>query len=131
MSVTVIEAGTQHNVIPDVCHFIVDIRTTNAYKNEETLDIIKRYVKCEVKERSTRLQPSGIDPDHTVVRIAGSMGINTFGSPTLSDQALMHFPSVKIGPGDSGRSHTPDEYIVLNEIDEGIRVYILLIDENI
>ena len=128
MSVTMIEAGTQHNVVPDECHFVVDIRTTDAYKNEETLDIIIRYVKCEVKPRSTRLQPSGIDPDHAVVRIAGSTGINTFGSPTLSDQALMPFPSVKIGPGDSSRSHTPDEFIELKEIEEGIKIYISLID---
>ncbi|MFC2124517.1 M20 family metallo-hydrolase [Bacteroidota bacterium] len=128
MSVTVIEAGTQHNVVPDECHFIVDIRTTDAYKNEETLDIIRRYVKCEVKPRSTRLQPSGIEADHPIIGIAGSMGINTFGSPTLSDQALMPFPSVKIGPGDSTRSHTPDEFIMLEEIEEGIKIYISLID---
>jgi acetylornithine deacetylase len=128
MSVTMIEAGIKHNVVPDKCHFVVDIRTTDAYKNEETLDIIERYVKCEMKPRSTRLQPSGIEPDHPIIGIAGSMGINTFGSPTLSDQALMPFPSVKIGPGDSARSHAPDEYIELKEIENGIRVYIGLID---
>lgn len=123
MSVTMIESGIQHNVVPDKCHFVVDVRTTDAYTNEETLNIIKEHVDCEVIARSTRLQPSGITMDHPVVKAAKELGIDTFGSPTLSDQALMNFPSVKIGPGDSSRSHVRDEYIFLEEIEEGIMLY--------
>lgn len=128
MSVTVIGAGKQHNVVPDECQFVVDVRTTDAYSNQETLAIIKEHVNCEVSARSTRLNPSGIDKAHPIVKAGLSLGRTTYGSPTLSDQALMPFPSVKMGPGASARSHTADEYIYLNEIEEGIETYIKLIE---
>ena len=129
MSVTVIEAGKQHNVVPDECRFVVDVRTTDAYSNLETLEIIREHVDCEVNPRSTRLNPSGISADHPLVKAGLALGRSTYGSPTLSDQALMPFPSLKMGPGDSARSHTPDEYIYLSEIEEGIKIYIELLIE--
>ena len=127
MSVTQINAGSQHNVVPDECHFVVDVRTTDAYSNEATLAIIKQNVACNVNARSTRLNPSGIALDHAIVKAGLALGRRTYGSPTLSDQALMPFPSLKIGPGDSARSHTADEYIELKEIEEGIELYIKLL----
>lgn len=129
MAVTMIEAGSQHNVIPEVCRFVVDVRTTDAYTNEETLEIIRTYVKSDVKERSTRLQPSRIDSDHEIVKAANALGMNLFGSPTLSDQALLPFPTVKIGPGVSERSHTADEFIYIEEIKEGILGYLTLLNK--
>ena len=127
MSVTVVNAGTQHNVIPDECHFVVDVRSTDAYTNDEILAIIKDHVNSEVVPRSTRLQPSGISETHILRKCAEEMVIETYGSPTLSDQALMPFPSVKIGPGDSSRSHIADEYIGIDEIESGIKLYIKLL----
>jgi acetylornithine deacetylase len=127
MSVTVINAGSQHNVVPDECRFVVDIRSTDVYSNEEILSVIKQNVTSEVTARSTRLQPSGLDKDHLLFDVAKKLKLDTFGSPTLSDQALMPFPSVKIGPGDSARSHTADEYIYLKEIGDGIQLYINLL----
>ena len=127
MNVTLVNAGTQHNVVPDECSFVVDVRSTDAFSNEEIIAIIKDHVACEVKPRSTRLQPSGIPEDHVLKRVAVELDIETFGSPTLSDQALMPFPSVKIGPGDSARSHTADEYIGMDEIGKGIELYINII----
>ena len=129
MSVTVIEAGKQHNVVPDECRLVVDVRTTDAYSNEETLAIIRQYVDCEVTPRSTRLNPSGIPDSHPIVQAGLALGRETYGSPTLSDQALMPFPSLKMGPGDSARSHTADEYIFLSEIEEGIKTYIELLKD--
>ena len=123
MNVTQIQAGTQHNVVPDSCSFVVDIRLTDAYTHEEVLEIIKLYTKCEVKARSVRLKPSGIDGNHPIVKVAEEMNIRTYGSPTLSDQALIPYPSVKIGPGDSARSHSADEFIYIKEIEDGIKVY--------
>ncbi len=129
MSVTVINAGTQHNVVPDECRFVVDVRSTDAYSNDEILEIISTHVDCEVVPRSTRLQPSGLPENHVLHQCAMDLNIKTYGSPTLSDQALMPFPSVKIGPGDSARSHTADEYIGIDEIEEGIALYIKLLDK--
>jgi len=128
MSVTQIAAGSQHNVVPDECSFVVDVRSTNAYQNEEILAIISQHVDCEVKARSTRLNPSGISIDHPIVQSGLDLGLSTYGSPTLSDQALLPFPSLKIGPGDSARSHTADEYIYIKEIEEGIDTYIALLN---
>ncbi|MEM6526481.1 MAG: M20 family metallo-hydrolase, partial [Bacteroidota bacterium] len=128
MQVTQIEAGSQHNVVPDSCHFVVDVRATDAYSLEDTLKIIQDHVDCEVKPRSVRLQPSGIDKGHPILEVAKALDITTYGSPTLSDQALMPWPSVKIGPGDSARSHTADEYIGLDEIEKGIEGYVKIID---
>lgn len=123
MTATMIESGSQHNVVPDFCKFVVDVRNTDSYSNEEVLQIVKDNLKSEVIARSTRLQPSAISEDHILVKTAASLGINTFGSDTLSDQVLMKFPTVKMGPGDSLRSHTPDEYIYLNEVRNGIEIY--------
>jgi acetylornithine deacetylase len=127
MSVTVINAGTQHNVVPDECSFVVDVRATDAYSLEETLEIIKQNVKCEVTPRSVRLHPSGISLEHPIVKKGIALGMKPYGSPTLSDQALMPFTSIKIGPGDSARSHTADEYIYVKEIYGGIEGYVELL----
>ena len=128
MSVTQINAGTQHNVIPDICTAVVDIRSNECYSNEELFEEITKHISCEAKARSFRLNSSSIPADHPFVKRAVELGKVPFGSPTLSDQALMKFPSVKIGPGRSSRSHTADEYILLNEIEEAIGLYIRLLD---
>lgn len=129
MSVTMINAGYQHNLVPDACEFVVDVRTTDAYTNEEVLDIIGENVSCEVKARSTRLRSSGLSSEMPIFQVAKKLGIKQFGSPTTSDQAVMDFPSLKMGPGKSERSHTADEFIYLKEIEEGIDGYIKLLDE--
>lgn len=128
MTTTIINAGTQHNVIPDVCTFTVDVRTNECYTNEELYNLICAEVKSEVKARSFRLNSSRISPSHPIVSKLTEMGRKPFGSPTLSDQALMPFPSLKIGPGDSRRSHTADEYICIEEIRQAIALYVDLLD---
>ena len=128
MNVTGIEAGTQHNVVPDVCQFMVDVRINDRYKNTEVLEIIKKHVKSNVKERSTRLNSSGVDLDHPIRNVAKDLNINTYGSPTSSDQALSPCQSIKIGPGDSARSHTADEFIYLNELQNAIPKYIKILE---
>lgn len=128
MTVTMIESGTQHNVVPDNCRFVVDIRSTDVLSNDEILEIIKENVRCEVIPRSLRLQPSGLPENHLLYQCAKDLKIKTYGSPTISDQALMSFPSVKIGPGDSARSHTADEYLELKELEDGIDLYIRLLE---
>lgn len=129
MSVTGINAGTQHNVIPDKCTFMVDIRPNGMYSNMEILNILKDVMSgCDIKARSTRLNSSYIDKEHPFVKRCEIMGLKAFGSPTLSDQALMPYISVKIGPGDSSRSHTADEYILTSEIREAIELYVKLLD---
>jgi acetylornithine deacetylase len=127
MTVTLINAGTQHNVVPDSCSFVVDVRLTDAYTMEETLEIIKSHIKADVTPRSMRLKPSSIAFNHAIVQKGIKLGMKTYGSPTLSDQALIPFPSVKIGPGDSARSHTADEFIYISEIMAGIDGYIALL----
>jgi acetylornithine deacetylase len=129
MSVTIINAGSQHNVIPDTCKFVVDVRSIDSYTNEEIVEIIRKHVKCEVVPRSTRLNASGIDNDHLLVRTAQKLGIETFGSATSSDMPLLKVPAIKMGPGKSERSHTADEFIWLKEIGEGISVYIKLLEQ--
>jgi acetylornithine deacetylase/succinyl-diaminopimelate desuccinylase-like protein len=129
MSVTVIEAGKQHNVIPAECRFTVDVRVTDAYTLEEVLTEITNQVTCEVTPRSVRLKPSGIDRNHPLVKAAYRLGIETYGSPTTSDQALIPVPSVKIGPGDSARSHMADEFIYVEELGKGITTYLQLLNE--
>lgn len=130
VSVTQINAGTQHNVVPDRCDIVVDVRSTDAYSNKETLEIIRCAAgdDCELTPRSTRLNSSSISAEHPIVRRLVTLGKKPFGSPTLSDQALMPFQSLKMGPGDSARSHTADEYIELDEIREAIQTYITLLD---
>jgi len=128
MSVTQIEAGTGHNVVPDLCRFVVDVRCTDAYSLKETLHTIEEHTAGKIIPRSKRLHPSGISINHPIVRAANSLNINCYGSPTLSDQSLMPFDSVKIGPGDSKRSHTADEFIYLDQIEKGIDIYIKLLE---
>lgn len=122
-TVTVINAGKQHNVVPDLCHYTIDCRVNECYTLEQVLEILRGFVHAELTPRSIRLQSSKIPDGHPVLAAAAALGIKTFGSPTLSDQALMHFPSVKIGPGHSGRSHTADEFIYLAELKQGIQTY--------
>ena len=129
MNVTVIHSGSQHNVVPDTCYFTVDVRTTDVYSNEEVLEIIKEHVACDVIPRSTRLNSSSIDKNHSIAKAGVSFGRKLYGSPTTSDKALMNSPSLKLGPGDSARSHTPDEFIYVNEIKEGIELYIKLLNK--
>lgn len=129
ITVTMIEAGTQHNVIPDVCHFVVDVRTNEYYQNKDVAEIIANLINSEVKPRSVRLNSSGISELHPFAVLAKSKGIKLYGSPTTSDQAIMPFLSVKMGPGDSARSHTADEFIYKSEILAGIERYIELLEE--
>lgn len=128
MTVTQIQGGTQHNVVPDRCTFVVDVRTNECYSNEQVVEQVRRHVQAEVQPRSTHLNSSRIPLTHPLVQRGLALGRRTFGSATLSDQAMMPFATVKIGPGDSARSHTPDEYILLSEIREGVRLYIELLD---
>jgi acetylornithine deacetylase len=127
MSVTQIEAGTQHNVVPDECRFVVDVRTNECYTNVEIWDIIKQNLKSEITPRSMRLNSSKIALEHPLILRGIELGLTYYGSPTLSDQALMSFPTLKIGPGDSARSHTADEFIYVKEIEAGIKIYTQLL----
>lgn len=149
VTVTGIQAGTTHNVIPDTCTFMVDVRTTDAYTNEETVEALQQCVgsptglpcskdypdaqlpaaQVTLQPRSIRLQPSGIGKDHPLVKALIGAGKKPFGSPTLSDQALMRFPSLKCGPGQSSRSHTADEFIELNEIRDAINTYFMILKD--
>ena len=128
MSVTIINAGSQHNVVPAECKFTVDVRVTDVYRNEEVLEIIRQHVKSEVTPRSVRLKPSSIAKSHPIVQAGVALGRTTYGSPTTSDQALLHIPSLKIGPGDSARSHTADEFVYVDEVKEGIAIYIKMLE---
>lgn len=128
MSVTIINAGSQHNVVPATCTFTVDVRVTDAYRNEEVLQMIQEHVTSEVKARSIRLKPSSIDKNHPIVQSGIKLGRITYGSPTTSDQSLLDIPSVKIGPGDSARSHSSDEFIYVDEIKEGIELHIKMLE---
>ena len=128
MTLTVVNAGTQHNVIPDKCTMLVDIRTNEFYDNEEVYEFIRQHLKSEVKAHSFRLKSSRIDPEHPLIKKCVSMGMKPFGSPTLSDQALMHFPSFKLGPGESSRSHSANEFIRVSEISDAIAKYETLLD---
>ena len=129
MTVTVVESGTQHNVIPDTLHFVIDVRTNEFYQNEYLFEFLcKKMTKCELKARSFRLHSSSIPQDHPLIRRCMEHGMQPFGSPTLSDQALMPFPSFKLGPGDSSRSHSADEYIKISEIQQAIDTYVSLLD---
>jgi len=127
MSVTVISAGSQHNVVPDLCSFVVDVRTNEFYSNQKACEIITELIDADVVPRSFRLNSSGIPVTHPIVQRGVSLGLNYYGSPTTSDQAVIPFPSVKIGPGDSARSHTADEYILISEMEEGFQIYVDLL----
>ncbi len=129
MTVTVVEAGTQHNVVPDTLHFIIDVRPNEFYQNEYLYEFLrKKMTKCELKARSFRLHSSSISPEHPLINRCLERGMVPFGSPTLSDQALMPFPSLKLGPGESSRSHSADEFIKISEIEQAIETYVALLD---
>ena len=130
MNVTMISAGTQHNVVPDACNFVVDVRPNGMYTNEELLLLIQAALpSIEIRARSTRLGSSHLAEEHSLVQRGLSLGLEAFGSPTCSNQTLCSFPTLKIGPGDSARSHTADEYIRLSEIREGIDIFVRLLDQ--
>ena len=128
MSVTMINAGTQHNVVPASCSFTVDVRINDCYTNEEILEVVRAHVQCTVTPRSTRLRSSSIGLGHPLVAAGSALGLETYGSATLSDKTLMPFPALKIGPGDSARSHMADEYIYTDEIRQGLDIYIQLLN---
>ena len=129
MNVTLINAGTAHNQVPAECSFVVDVRLNECYTHLQALEIIGRHVNCEVKERSTRIKPSGIELTHPIVLAAKDLQIDLYGSPTTSDMALMPWKAVKMGPGDSARSHSADEFIYVHELEDGLRIYIELIEQ--
>lgn len=128
MTVSMINAGTQHNVVPDKCDFVVDVRSNELYSNEKLFQLIDQHTSCQVKPRSFRLNSSQIALENPFVQRAIMIGKVPYGSPTLSDQTFMPFPTLKMGPGDSARSHTADEYICLSEIREAIEFYVKLLD---
>ena len=129
LSATQIQAGYQHNIVPDQCSFVVDVRTNEFYSNQEAFEIIRTRLSSEVKARSFRLNSSGIRLDHPIVKRAEQLGLSRYGSPTTSDQAAIPYPSVKIGPGDSARSHTANEYILISEIEQGFKIYLDLLKD--
>ncbi len=129
LTVTQIQAGRQHNVIPDSCEFVVDVRTNEHYSNQQVVEFLQEHLRAKVTPRSLRLNSSGISVDHPIVQKGKSLGLTCYGSPTLSDQAVMDFTSIKVGPGKSSRSHTADEHILISEIREGIDIYINLLTD--
>ncbi len=128
MTVSQIQAGTQHNVVPDSCKFVIDIRTNEEYGNEEVFNFLQKNTTSNLKARSFRLNSSKIGLDHPIVKRGLALDRPYYGSPTLSDQALLPFTTIKIGCGKSERSHTADEFIYLQEIEEGIGIYLQLLD---
>jgi acetylornithine deacetylase len=131
MTVTGINAGKQHNVIPAECHLVVDVRVNDCYTNSEVLEIIQKELqgKAIVKARSLHLNSSSIDKNHPIVQAGIALRRTTYGSPTLSDQSVLYCQSLKLGPGSSPRSHTADEFIYINEIEEGISLYISILSK--
>ena len=129
ITVSQIEGGVKHNVVPDRCTMVIDVRTTDAYSNLETLELMRRRLPdyITLTPRSTHLNPSSIPADHPLVHRLITLGRQPYGSPTLSDQALMPWPSLKLGPGESSRSHTPDEYVTLSSIREAQAMYVTLL----
>src|SRR5690554_1172972 len=127
MTVTQIEAGSQHNVVPDECRYVVDVRPNEFYTNTEIVEAIRKHVSSDVHPRSLNLNASGIDAAHPIVKKGKKLGIKTYGSQTMSDQVHMPFQCIKMGPGDTHRSHTADEFIYLDEIKEGIDIYLTLL----
>jgi acetylornithine deacetylase len=129
MSVTIINAGSQHNVVPDQCTYTIDVRANDQYTLNEIYEIIDSNTEADLVARSMRLQPSKIDPEQPIVMAGKKLKLSSYGSPTTSDQAVIPYQSIKIGPGDSSRSHTADEYIYIEEIKNGIDVYIKMLQE--
>lgn len=128
-TVTQISAGTQHNVVPDKCQFVIDVRTNELYQNQEIVEFLRSKLQSEIVPRSTHLNSSRISESHLLIRKGVAMGKTTYGSPTLSDQSMMPFETLKMGPGESARSHTPDEFILVSEIRAGIRDYMELLTD--
>ena len=128
-TVTQIAAGSQHNVVPDRCQFVIDVRTNELYQNQEIVDLLRASLQSEIVPRSTHLNSSRIPENHSLVRKGVAMGKQIYGSPTLSDQSMMPFDTLKMGPGESARSHTPDEFILVSEIQAGIRDYVELLTD--
>ncbi|HEY2726528.1 MAG TPA: peptidase dimerization domain-containing protein, partial [Parafilimonas sp.] len=129
MSVTIINAGSQHNVVPSECKFTVDIRVNELYDFDEVINIIKQNIQSEIAPRSLRLKSTNIALDHPLVKAGLDLNRTYYGSPTTSDKALMNFPALKIGPGDSARSHSADEFIFVDEIRNGIDLYLRLLEK--
>jgi acetylornithine deacetylase len=129
MTVTQIEAGQQHNVVPGACHFVVDIRVNDMYQNKEVFDIVDAFTKSKMVARSFNLNSSSIDPNHPIIKAGVKYGRQTYGSPTLSDQSVLSCASLKMGPGDSHRSHSADEFIYVNEIEEAIDLFVKIFSE--
>jgi len=130
MTVTVIGTDNQqHNVVPPQCKFVIDVRVNELYSFEEMLNLLKLNIKSQFKPRTTRMKPTSIPLDHPLVKGGIQLGRGYYGSPTTSDKALMPFPALKMGPGDSARSHTADEYIYIDEIKQGIDLYIQLLNQ--
>ena len=128
VSITQIDAGSQHNVVPDRCSFVIDVRVNEKYTNQEVVEQLQSLTQSTLAARSLRLQSSGIEGDHPLAIAAHNAGLHPYGSPTLSDQALLDFPTIKLGPGDSARSHTADEYIRRSEIMAGIKTYLAVLE---
>jgi acetylornithine deacetylase len=128
VSCTVIHAGDQHNMVPDLCRYVLDIRINELYTHEEVLEELKSVLTADLVPRSMRLRSSNLPEEHLLQQVATHMGLEKFGSPTLSDQALIPYPSAKIGPGDSARSHTADEFIFTQEVKDGITTYISILE---
>ncbi len=126
--VTIISAGTGHNVVPDLCTFIVDVRSNDQYSNEKMLEMISSVCQAEIIPRSTRLKPSILPDDHLLLKAILASDLTPFGSSTLSDMALIPFPAIKMGPGDSARSHTAGEYILESELENGVKGYCNFLD---
>ena len=124
LTTTQINAGNQHNVVPGHVDLVIDVRVNDCYSNQEIADILQKEAPCKMTPRSLRLNSSSIDPNHDLVKSGLALGRKTYGSPTLSDQAALTCQSVKLGPGDSTRSHSANEFIFVNEIEEGIDIYI-------
>ena len=129
MNVSVIETNNkQHNVVPSICKMVVDVRVNELYSLEEVLSIIQEHIALEVVPRTVRLRSTSIALDHVLVKAGLALGKSYYGSPTSSDKALMPFPTLKMGPGDSARSHSADEFIFIQEIEAGVSTYIQLLE---
>jgi acetylornithine deacetylase len=128
VSCTVIQAGDQHNMVPELCRYVLDVRVNELYTHEEVLEELKAVLSANLIPRSTRLRSSCLPEGHLLHEVAKNLGLESFGSPTLSDQVLIPYPSAKIGPGDSARSHTADEFIYIHEIQDGIARYISILE---
>jgi acetylornithine deacetylase len=129
VNITMINAGTAHNVVPATCHFVIDVRSNDRYPNRRLLELLKEKCNSELTPRSLRLNSSFLPRDHPLYEILNQMGLVPYGSPTLSDMALLQIPAVKIGPGDSARSHTANEYVRISEINSAVEIYTTLLEK--